>query len=190
MSRVRWSTEQFHPPAIAGWALRFGQGGEANTKAAIMDADGVARLKKRIEDLEREVELLEDTNRVFKNHKQVVILLAGGMVGIGALGGGFQLLYGFGRPIWPVPCDLCSGRYFAVLAALVVVWLLLIFMIVVLTGVLDPPPAAAPTPTPAAALTPAASTPAAPPVPYNPASVPPVYEAPAGPPTPDFDSHL
>ena len=156
-----------------------------------MDADGVARLKKRIEDLEREVELLEDTNRVFKNHKQVVILLAGGMVGIGALGGGFQLLYGFGRPIWPVPCDLCSGRYLAVLAALVVVWLLLIFMIVVLNGVLDPPAAAAPTATPTpAASTPAASTPAAPPVPYNPASVPPVYEAPAGPPTPDFDSHL
>ena len=156
-----------------------------------MDAEGVARLQKRIKALEREVEQLEATNKVFKNHKQVVILLAGGMVGIGALGGGFQLLYGFGRPIWPVPCDLCSGRYFAVLAALVVVWLLLIFMIVVLTGVLDPPAAAAPTATPTpAASTPAASTPAAPPVPYNPASVPPVYEAPAGPPTPDFDSHL
>ena len=149
---------------------------------------GVARLKQRIKQLEREVELLKHKNKVFKINKQVAVVLAGGMVGVGVLGGGGQLLHGFGRPIWPVPCDLCSDRYLTVLFTLVVVWLVLIFMIVVLSGVLDPPPAAAPTPTPTpAAPTPAASTPAAPPVPYNPASAPPVYEAPADSPTPDVD---
>tara|TARA_B100000780_G_scaffold218334_1_gene157491 strand:+ start:202 stop:687 length:486 start_codon:yes stop_codon:yes gene_type:complete len=160
-----------------------------------MDADGVARLKERIEALELEVELLKAETEDLKGDKQFGRRVSFGMVGVGVLGFVGQLLRGIGQSIWPLPCDFCSDtvteRYLIILATLLVVTFAQILPIVILDRrAPDPPPAAAPTPTPTPeAPAPAASTPAAPPVPYNPASAPPVYEAPAAPPTPDFSSY-
>ncbi len=165
------------------------------TRRQIMDADGVARLKERIEALELEVELLKAETEDLKGDKQFGRRVSFGMVGVGVLGFVGQLLRGIGQSIWPLPCDFCSDtvteRYLIILATLLVVTFAQILPIVILDRrAPDPPPAAAPTPTPTPeAPAPAASTPAAPPVPYNPASAPPVYEAPAAPPTPDFSSY-
>ena len=188
---LEWSAEQFHPPAIARWALPSGQGGEANTKAEIMDPDEVAELKKSIKVLKGALQDREREIKLLKGDKQFGRRVSFGMVGVAVLGGVGQLLRGIGQSIWPLPCDFCSDtvteRYLIILATLLVVTFAQILPIVILDRrAPDPPPAAAPTPTPTPAAPPAAApTPAAP----TP-DVPPAYVARADSPTPDFSSYL
>ena len=161
------------------------------TRRQIMDADGVAELKKMNKTLKLEVELLKAETELLKGDKQLGRRVSFGMVGVGVLGGVGQLLRGIGQSIWPLPCDFCSDtvteRYLIILATLLVVTFAQILPIVILDRrAPDPPPAAAPTPTPTPAAPPAAApTPAAP----TP-DVPPAYVAPADSPTPDFSSYL
>ena len=148
--------------------------------------DATLEYEARIEALVRQNTLLQDENKVFKGEKRLGIKLASAVLGFGVLGAVGQLLVGFGRSIWPLPCDFCSDtvtkRYLLVLGTLAVVTVAQVPQIVILTDVFDRGAAApTPTPTPAAptpaAPTPAALTPAAPTVQYNP--VPPAYATPA-----------
>ena len=148
--------------------------------------DATLEYEARIEALVRQNTLLQDENKVFKGEKRLGIKLASAVLGFGVLGAVGQLLVGFGRSIWPLPCDFCSDtvtkRYLLVLGTLAVVIVAQVPQIVILTDVFDRGAAApTPTPTPAAptpaAPTPAALTPAAPTVQYNP--VPPAYATPA-----------
>ena len=148
--------------------------------------DATLEYEARIEALVRQNTLLQDENKVFKGEKRLGIKLASAVLGFGVLGAVGQLLVGFGRSIWPLPCDFCSDtvtkRYLLVLGTLAVVIVAQAPQIVILTDVFDRGAAApTPTPTPAAptpaAPTPAALTPAAPTVQYNP--VPPAYATPA-----------
>ena len=148
--------------------------------------DATLEYEARIEALVRQNTLLQDENKVFKGEKRLGIKLASAVLGFGVLGAVGQLLVGFGRSIWPLPCDFCSDtvtkRYLLVLGALAVVTVAQVPQIVILTDVFNRGAAApTPTPTPAAptpaAPTPAALTPAAPTVQYNP--VPPAYATPA-----------
>ena len=148
--------------------------------------DATLEYEARIEALVRQNTLLQDENKVFKGEKRLGIKLASAVLGFGVLGAVGQLLVGFGRSIWPLPCDFCSDtvtkRYLLVLGTLAVVTVAQVPQIVILTDVFNRGAAApTPTPTPAAptpaAPTPAALTPAAPTVQYNP--VPPAYATPA-----------
>ena len=141
--------------------------------------DATLEYEARIEALVRQNTLLQDENKVFKGEKRLGIKLASAVLGFGVLGAVGQLLVGFGRSIWPLPCDFCSDtvtkRYLLVLGTLAVVIVAQVPQIVILTDVFNRD-AAAPTPTTPAAPTPAAPTLAAP-VESDP--VPPVYAAPA-----------